>query len=134
MATNPKRPSPYGQIKFTTIDEYHASVPENIARILEKMRQAISQAAPKATETISYNMPCFRLHNNLVYYAANKSHIGFYPSGSPISVFKEELNNFKTSKGAIQFPLDKPMPTSLIKKIVKFRVAEDIAKAKNKKP
>lgn len=134
MATNPERPSPYGPVKFTTIDEYHASVPENIAVILETMRKAISQAAPKATETISYNMPCFKLHNNLVYYAANKSHIGFYPSSSPMVAFRDELANFKTSKGAIQFPLDKSLPISLIKKNVKFRMVEDLSKAKTKKP
>ncbi|MCX8020690.1 MAG: DUF1801 domain-containing protein, partial [Chitinophagaceae bacterium] len=88
----------------------------------------IKQVAPQATETISYNIPTFKLNKNLVHYAAYKQHIGFYPTSSPMTVFKDELTKYKTSKGAIQFPIDKPLPTTLIKKIVKFRVKEDMAK------
>ena len=112
--TTKKKISPYGSKKFKTIDEYHASFPEDIQKILQQLRQTIKQAAPQATETISYNIPTFKLNKNLVHYAAFKEHIGFYPTSSPLTVFKDELATYKTSKGAIQFPLDKPLPTALI--------------------
>jgi uncharacterized protein YdhG (YjbR/CyaY superfamily) len=108
----------------TTIDEYHQSYPQEIQDLLQQLRQAILQAAPKATETISYGMPAFKLNKVLVYYAAYKNHIGFYPTPKPIVQFKEELIPFKTSKGAIQFPINQKLPLALIKKIVKFRVAD----------
>lgn len=127
-----KKPSPYGPKKFSSIDEYHAFFPEEISVKLEQLRQAIKSAAPKAEETISYNMPAFRQHRNLVYYSVHTSHIGFYPTNSPIKYFKEDLIKFKHSKGAIQFPLDKPLPIALIKKIVKFRLAEELEKLKTK--
>ena len=111
--------------KYNDIDEYHASKPADIQGMLEQLRQAIKQAAPMAKETISYGMPAFRQNKILVYYALNKKHIGFYPTPSPIAYFKKELEKFNTSKGAIQFPLDKPLPFSLIQKIVKFRIDED---------
>lgn len=109
---------------ITTIDEYHQSYPQEIRDLLQQLRQAILQAAPKATETISYGMPAFKLNKVLVYYAAYKNHIGFYPTPKPIVHFKEELIPFKTSKGAIQFPVNQKLPLALIKKIVKFRVAD----------
>ena len=121
-----KKTSPYGTVKFTGIDEYHQSFPEDIQIKLQQLRQAVRQAAPKATETISYNIPTFKIKKSIVHYAAYKKHIGFYPTSSPLSVFKDELAKYKTSKGAIQFPLDKPLPLALIKKIVKYRVAEDL--------
>ncbi|HVY75556.1 MAG TPA: DUF1801 domain-containing protein, partial [Puia sp.] len=89
------------------------------------LRQTIKQAAPKATETISYRMPAFRQNKVLVYYAVHKEHIGFYPTSDPIVHFRQELEQYNTSKGAIQFPIDKPLPLALIKKIVKFRLEED---------
>ncbi len=110
---------------FTTIDEYHATQPADKQRLLDQLRSAILQAAPKATETISYNMPAFKQNKVLVYYATGKEHIGFYPTPGPIAHFAEELAAYKTSKGAIQFPLDKPLPLALIKKIVRFRVEKD---------
>ena len=110
--------------KFTNIDEYHALQPAEFLGILEDLRLAIKQAAPEATETISYGMPAFKLKKDLVYYALNKKHIGFYPTPNPIEYFKKELEPYKTSKGAIQFPIDKPLPLTLIKKIVQFRVDE----------
>lgn len=119
--------------KYTSIDEYHNSFPEDIRVLLDKMRAIIKQAAPKAAEVISYGMPAFRQHGVLVWYAANKKHIGFYPSASPIQVFAQELIPYKTSKGAIQFPLDKPIPVTLVKKIVKYRLLEDNNKAVSKK-
>ncbi len=121
------------KIKFSTIDQYHATFPEEVQVLLDKIRTAIKQAAPKAEEVISYNMPAFKQYGVLVYYAANKKHIGFYPTGSPVAVFAEELKPYATSKGAIQFPLDKPLPVTLIKKIVKYRIQEDKEKAAAKK-
>ena len=120
-------------VKFKTIDEYHAAFPADIQLLLDKMRVTIRQAVPGAAEVISYNMPAYRQHGVLVYYAANKAHIGFYPTASPMTVFAADLEQYNTSKGAIQFPLDKPLPVTLIKKIVKYRVQEDIEKAAAKK-
>lgn len=133
MTTTKKKTSPYGLTKFSTIDEYHASLPTDIQKILQQLRQTIKQVAPQATEIISYNIPTFKLNKNLVHYAAYKGHIGFYPTSSPLTVFKDELADFKTSKGAIQFPIDKPLPTTLIKKIVKYRIEQDNETTSNKK-
>ncbi len=113
---------------FATIDDYHALVPAEVRRLLDILRKAIRSAAPDAEEVISYNMPGFRWNGMLVWYAANKHHIGFYPSASPLVVFKDELTPYKTSKGAIQFPLDRPIPVALVKKIVKYRIAENLEK------
>lgn len=133
MGTSKKSASPYGAKKFKDIDDYHASFPSEVQEKLSELRIAIKKAAPKATELISYNMPAFRLNTNLVYYAAHKQHIGFYPTTNPIKIFAEELKSFTTSKGAIQFPYDKKLPLTLIKKIVQLRVEEDTLKAKTKK-
>ena len=119
--------------KFKTIDEYHHAFPVNICNKLDELRKTIKQVAPQAEEIISYNMPAFKLNGVLVFYAAYKKHIGFYPTASPIAIFKEELSAYKTSKGAIQFPIDQPFPRTLIKKMVKFRVEEDLKKVKVKK-
>lgn len=110
---------------FITIDDYHATQPAEKQQLLDQLRSTILQAAPKATETISYNMPAFKQNKVLVYYAAGKDHIGFYPTPEPIAHFAKELAAYKTSKGAIQFPLNKPLPLALIKKIVRFRVEKD---------
>jgi uncharacterized protein YdhG (YjbR/CyaY superfamily) len=125
--TSGKRPSPYGPVKFTSIDEYHASHEGLIREALEEMRKLIKRAAPYAEEVISYNMPALKQNKVLVYYAAGKEHLGFYPTPSPILHFEEDLKKYETSKGAIQFPLDKKLPSTLIKKIVKFRMKEDKA-------
>ncbi len=114
----PTKVSPYGPIKFTSIDDYHASFTPDVQEKLEQLRQAIKDAAPQAIETISYNMPTFKQHQNLAHYAAYKKHIGFYPTPVPIEFYKQELQEYVTSKGAIQFPLDKPLPLDLIKKMV----------------
>jgi uncharacterized protein YdhG (YjbR/CyaY superfamily) len=132
MKVSAKKPSPYGSVKFSTIDEYHALFPLEVQKKLQQLRQLIKKAAPKATETISYNMPAFKQHKSIVYYAAYKHHIGFYPTASPLTVFKDELTTYKTSKGAIQFPIDKPLPVALIRRIVLFRVKEDAEMAKTK--
>lgn len=89
----------------------------------------IKESAPDAEEKISYQMPTFALHGNLVHFAAHKNHIGFYPTPSGIEAFKEELSEYKGAKGSVQFPIDKSLPYELLSKIVKFRVAENIRKA-----
>ncbi len=115
-----------------TIDEYITGFPVEVQAMLEKLRQTIRTAAPDATEKISYRIPTFYLNGNLVHFAAFKHHIGFYPTSSGVSAFQDELSKYKTSKGAIQFPLDKPLPLELVKKIVGFRVTENLKKtAKN---
>lgn len=119
--------------KFRDIDDYHACQPNTIKKYLHQLRKTIKQAAPKVTEVISYGMPAFRQNKVLIYYAVCKSHIGLYPTPGPIRYFKKELAHYKTTKGAIQLPIDKPLPLALIKKIVKFRVAEDVRKAKTAK-
>jgi len=110
------------------IDEYIASFPPEVQAILEKIRLTIRKAAPGAEETIKYQMPTFTLHGNLVYFAAFKTHIGFYPIPTGIEKFKKELAPYKQGKGSVQFPLDQPIPYGLISKIVKFRVQENMAK------
>jgi uncharacterized protein YdhG (YjbR/CyaY superfamily) len=120
-------------IQYKTIDEYAAAFPQDIQAILQKMRLAVHEAAPEATETISYQMPTFKLKGNLVHFAAAKNHIGFYPTPSGIEHFKAELSNYKTSKGAVQFPLDKPIPYDLVKKIVAFRVGEVLKRKDSQK-
>ncbi|MFL9482466.1 iron chaperone [Chitinophagaceae bacterium LWZ2-11] len=119
--------------KAENIDAYIATFPEAVQILLEKMRTTVKKAAPTAEETISYGMPTFKLHGNLVYFAAYKNHIGFYPTPSGIKAFAEEIAKYKNSKGAVQFPLDKPLPLALITKIVKFRVAECLAKEELRK-
>lgn len=117
-----------------TIDDYVAGFPKDIQGLLEEVRKAIQEAAPNAVEKISYGMPTFALNGkNLVHFAAFKNHIGFYPVPSGIEKFKKELSKYKGAKGSVQFPLDKAMPLELIAKIVKFRVKENLAKAKGKK-
>jgi uncharacterized protein YdhG (YjbR/CyaY superfamily) len=116
-----------------TIDEYIAGFPKDIQQLLNTMRTTIQKAAPKAAEAIKYAMPTFVLHGNLVHFAAFKNHIGFYPAPDGISAFKKELAVYKTSKGAIQFPLDKPIPIGLVKEIVKYRAQINTEKAKIKK-
>lgn len=115
-----------------TIDEYITGFSPGIQEILQKIRVTIHQAAPDATEAIAYQMPTFKLEGNLLHFAAFKNHIGFYPVPTGIEKFKKELTPYKTSKGAVQFPLDQPIPYALITKIVKFRVKENLAKASAK--
>jgi uncharacterized protein YdhG (YjbR/CyaY superfamily) len=117
------------------IDEYIAGFPEETREILEKIRKTVRQAAPGAGETISYRIPTFTLHGNLVHFAAYKRHIGFYPTPTGIEAFKDELSAYKSARGSVQFPLDKPIPYDLIARIVAFRVKEnqERAEAKRKK-
>jgi len=118
--------------KHKTVDDYFSTLSIESQNLLGKLRAAIRQAAPKAEEIISYNMPAFKYHGILVYYAAQKNHIGFYPTASPIKAFIDELKDYKVSKGAIQFPIDQPIPKTLVKKIVKFRITENLQKVKLK--
>jgi uncharacterized protein YdhG (YjbR/CyaY superfamily) len=120
-------------ITYKNIDDYIASFPKDLQIILEQMRTIIRKAAPKAEEVISYAMPAFKLDSVLVYFAGYKNHIGFYPMPAAIIAFKKELSIYKSSKGAVQFPLDKPLPSALITKMVKYRIAENLQKAKAKK-
>lgn len=115
------------------IDDYIAGFPADIQVKLKKMRSTIKKAAPEALETINYQMPTFQLKGNLVHFAAFKNHVGFYPAPSAIENFNMELSAYKSSKGAVQFPLDQPIPYDLVSKIVKFRVKENIEKAALKK-
>ena len=117
--------------KFTTMAAYIASFPKDVQTILEKIRQTIRKAVPGATETISYQIPTFKLNGgNLVHFAAWKEHIGFYAMPSGNVAFKKELAQYKVAKGSIQFPLDEPIPYDLVTKIVKFRVKETQMKKK----
>ena len=115
-----------------SIDEYIANFPGEIQEMLAALRATIREAAPKAEEAISYQMPTFRLHGNLVHFAAHKNHIGFYPTSSGIEKFKKELSVYVVAKGSVKFPIDKPLPLDLVSKIVSYRVRENLEKAKTK--
>jgi uncharacterized protein YdhG (YjbR/CyaY superfamily) len=116
-----------------TIDDYIADQPLEFRERLEIFRTTIQKAAPKAEEVISYNMPAFKHNGMLVYFAAFKNHVGFYATPTGHHEFKKELSDYKTGKGSVQFPWDKPLPVRLIAKIVKFRVRENLEKVKAKK-
>jgi uncharacterized protein YdhG (YjbR/CyaY superfamily) len=115
-----------------TVDDYLAALPEEARVTLEKIRKTIKAVAPKATEGISYQMPMYKQHGMLVGFAAFKDHCSFFPGAEPIAAHKDELKAYKTSKGTIRFPIGKPLPAALVKKLVKTRIAENEA-AFNKK-
>ena len=117
---------------YNTIDEYILQFPPEVQEILETLRKVIKEAAPEAEEKMSWQMPTFALHGNLVHFAAHKNHIGFYPAPTGIDAFKNELAEYKGAKGSVQFPIKKPMPYELVSKIVKFRVAENVKAAAEK--
>jgi uncharacterized protein YdhG (YjbR/CyaY superfamily) len=114
--------------KYASVEEYIAAMPAEARTKLQSLRKAIHQAAPEAEEVISNNMPAFKWNGMLVWYGAHTQHIGLYPKASAMAAFKDDLAAYKTSKGAIQFPIDKPIPAALVKKIVKFRVKENSRK------
>jgi len=121
------------KVGFSSIDEYIATFPEDIQLILQDLRATINAAAPDAVEKISYQMPTFALKGNLVYFGAWKKHIGLYPVTSTVrKAFEQELSHYENTKGAVKFPLDKPLPLDLISEMVKFRVAENLQKAADK--
>lgn len=119
--------------KATTIPAYISGFPEDVQQKLQQVYNTIRKAAPKATEKISYAIPTFYLEGNLVHFAAYKNHIGFYPGPSGLKPFQQEIVKYKHSKGAVQFPIEKPMPLRLIAKIVTLRVQENMLKADLKK-
>lgn len=125
------------KVTYESVDQYISAYAPEVQEILQTLRKVIREAAPEAEEKISYQMPTFFLHKNLVHFAAFKNHIGFYPAPQGIEAFKEELAKYKGAKGSVQFPLHEPLPYELITRIVKFRVEENqqqaAGKAKKKK-
>jgi uncharacterized protein YdhG (YjbR/CyaY superfamily) len=117
---------------FTSIDEYIATFPNKTQKILKELRATIKAAAPNAEEKISYQMPTFFLNGNLIHFAAFKNHIGIYPAPSGVEAFKKEISRYQGAKGSIRLPINEPMPLKLITRIVKFRVAENLQKARSK--
>ena len=113
-------------LKPKDVDEYISMFPDNIQELLKEVRATITAAAPEAEEVISYQMPAYKFHGMLIFFAAFKNHIGLYPGVSGIETFKEELSVYKGAKGSVQFPLSKPLPLDLIARIVKFRVTEKL--------
>jgi uncharacterized protein YdhG (YjbR/CyaY superfamily) len=115
------------------MDEYIANSPEEVGQILEKIRSVVKKAAPKAEETIRYQMPTFTFNGTyLVYFAAFKKHIGFYPAPNDIPEFKEALAKYGAGRGTLKFPLDEPIPYSLIRRIVKYRIKENMRRVTSK--
>ena len=120
--------------KFASVDEYMNSLPEKAMIILEKVREIIRNTAPEAEEVISYQLPALKYHGMLIYYSAYKEHYSLsFPSDTPMKVFGKELEPYEVGKSSIKFPFDKPIPTKLIKDIVKNRMAENIQRKQTKK-
>ena len=115
--------------KVNDVDRYIAGFPETTQYLLDQVRATIKKAAPEAEEVISYQMPAYKLHGMLVFFAGYKNHIGFYPGAGGIEAFKKEISIYKNAKGSVQFPLDKKLPLQLITTIVKFRVKQNLEKA-----
>lgn len=111
---------------LNSVDTYISTFPKNIQILLQSIRKTIQKSAPDAEETIKYGIPTYVLHGNLVHFGGYKNHIGFYPAPSGISTFKDKLSAYKTAKGSVQFPIDKPLPVELITKIIKYRVKENL--------
>ena len=117
----------------TSVDDYIAAFPAPVVKLLKQMRKIILETAPDAEEYIGYQMPGYKQNGVLVYFAGYKNHLGFYPGASAIEKFSKNLEAYNLSKGTIQFPLDAPLPVQLIKDVVRFRLKENIEKAKAKK-
>lgn len=117
---------------FSSIDEYIHTFPEHVQTKLADLRNLIKERVPDAQERMSWQMPTFYLHGNLVHFAAHSKHIGFYPGASGIEAFESDLSNYKHAKGSVQFPLEKPLPVKLIQRIVDFRVEENLQAMKKK--
>jgi uncharacterized protein YdhG (YjbR/CyaY superfamily) len=115
------------------IDDYIAGFPEHVQAKLRQMRRAIREAAPAAAEKISYQMPTFHYHGNLVHFAAFKNHVGFYPLPDGMEMFADRLAKYRTGKGSVQFPLDEPLPLALVKEMVKYRAAENLKKEEERR-
>jgi uncharacterized protein YdhG (YjbR/CyaY superfamily) len=124
MSKSSAKPGPYGAVKFKTVDEYQTQFSGEVRTMLDELRAIILKTVPDAQELISYNMPAYKTSAMVAYYAGYKAHIGFYPTPGPLKELAAELTAYKTSKGAIQFPLDKPLPVNLVKKLLKLRLKE----------
>ncbi len=118
--------------QIDSIDTYIAQFPDDVQARLRQLRMTILKLAPGATEAMSYQIPTFKLNGNLVHFAAFKKHIGFYPGAAGIAAFQDELAGYKSAKGSVQFPLDQALPLDLVKKIVKSRMAQNLATPKKK--
>jgi uncharacterized protein YdhG (YjbR/CyaY superfamily) len=116
-----------------SIDSFIAEFPAEVQAVLQELRELIHREAPGCIETINYGIPTFQLNGNLVHFSAYKSHIGFYPGSSGIANFSDRFQQYKLSKGTVQFPLGQPLPYDLIAEIVRFRVGENLAKKTKKK-
>lgn len=116
--------------KYETVDEYIQNYPEDIQKVLQKVRQTIQKEAPEAVEAISYGIPTFKLNGNLVHFGGYEHHIGFYPGSEAIEVFAKELTKYDSSKGTIRFPMSEPIPFDLIAKITAYRVKKNSEKKK----
>lgn len=114
--------------QYKTVDSYIADQPADIQAKLKNIRKIVKKSAPKATEKISYGIPYYSLNGRLVYFAAFRNHIGFYPMTSTIKAFKKDLAGYETSKGTVRFPHDKPLPLPLIKQMIDFRIKENLSK------
>ena len=121
------------KVVTTNVDEYIASFPKEVKSKMQQLRKTIKAAAPKAEEVISYNMPGYKYLGMLVYFAAFKNHIGFYPGAGGVVEFEKKLSSFKSAKGSVQFPHDRPIPFDVIARIVKFRVKQNEEKHAAKK-
>jgi len=113
-----------------SIDAFISGYPPDVQVVLQELRQTIKDAAPEAGEKITYGIPTFTFHGNLVHFSAYRTHIGFYPGSSGIKTFASELKPYETAKGTVRFPIDKPLPFPLLRKIVLFRVKENLSKKK----
>jgi uncharacterized protein YdhG (YjbR/CyaY superfamily) len=122
------------KLKFTTVDEYLEHLPAAVKKSMQELRKTIQQAVPEAQEVISYNMPAFKFHGIVAYFAAHTNHIGLYPGRTNVELtFRKELAGYETSKGTIRFPIGQPLPLQLIRKIIETRARENFEKAKAKK-
>jgi uncharacterized protein YdhG (YjbR/CyaY superfamily) len=119
--------------QFKTIDEYIGTFPPGVQDILERLRETIHETAPDAEEAINYGIPTFTLNGNLVHFAAFAHHIGFYPTPSAIEAFRKELAPYKTTKGTVRFPIDEPIPLELVRRMVQFRVKENLEGRRKKR-
>jgi uncharacterized protein YdhG (YjbR/CyaY superfamily) len=117
---------------FSTVDDYIASFPDDTQQILQQLRQTIRDAVPSAEESISYDMPTYKLHGRLVYFAAWKKHIALYAAGSAANAYADELGPYLKDKGTLQFPLNQPIPYDLVRRIVQYRAQENLEAQQNK--
>jgi uncharacterized protein YdhG (YjbR/CyaY superfamily) len=120
-------------MKFTSINEYVSTLPENAQKAMGKIIATIKAKVPDAEESISYNMPAFKVNGEyFVHFSAWKNHIGMYPIPAGNEAFQKQVEPYRSAKSSLNFPIDKPMPIKLIEKIIKFRIAENLKTVKGK--